>query len=1577
MDNTNNHSRRPAKRPRLGEAPNESQLRHLHTQNLPPIQSLSTQQGIINPDVVPITGHLGSSDTGFSEFGRPRIFRLPQLLFGTESLPNIGSHPNQPISTWHHRNYTGQGHLTYEQHNVLMPPQPPMLHHRGSPHSVDSFPCIPSALPYPPYSAASIPNHDFLQLSPNTRNSLKPELVAGESSCHTVEDSQLTVSEGSENSATETVCFGMISNLEASYVWQSSSDIPATFSVQIESSHSFSAQDGIQIDGRIPIEYGEMIQGLIDEPTLTLHISCVIGDKPAAMKPSRSFALLPCILEITVYGPLEIFEEIGAWFQGQEIYLQDPRSCHMEVKYCNPQRLSAHDLETCPLLSEFVSNRSVHQKQALTFMLHREQGWGFNNDQPDIWEIVDTGNRRRFINTVSDVSQAEAPPQFYGGIIADPMGLGKTLTMIALVATDLDTDREAPSRESIGHDKRYTSATLVIVPPPLLGSWVEQLSEHVVNDRLKYRRHHGQTKLTNTNELENIEIVLTTYHTVSAEWRLDNFGVSSILFQAHWRRIILDEAHFIRNGNSRMARAICDLNSVARWAVTGTPIQNHLGDLASLLKFIRVYPYNDPERFYADISQFWKSGEDQNAVKRLERLSACLLLRRAKGTINLPPRHDFLLPIQMNDEERLVYDEIREQTIVKIDEALRKDSGTSRARGYVNVLQQIESLRLFCNLGLHYHSRHEKSLQSYDWSRVAQPTFNAQSEMHSFTCLQCSSILNVSEGTLDDSTTVQQNPLYFSCLRFLCTECLGKNRRTSVESTCGHRPSCPVATVSTSRTVLEEVSDLLLQTSRPELMFTGLSSKVKALITDLETIPPGIKCIVFSTWRLTLNLIERGLDQASLRSIRFDGKVPQRDRQGVIDKFRTDPSIRVMLLTLSCGAVGLTLTAASRAYLMEPHWNPTLEEQALARIYRLGQQREVTTVRLYVKGSFEEQVMQVQESKKHLAGVLLSSHDGGQTDNSLGALETLAEVPHTIVELGAAFLVVTAANAGLVEPGWPGSPPRPERSTKFTSASTRRRVREREKGFNDVDGGVSNFSSCSFGPLMYGNTCRKFEVCSFQSYLFGNPGDSLPHTPAFLDADRPNTHYLTHHTFRLWAQRLAAGLQKAGLQPGDRVLLFSANNIFFPVVFLGVLMAGGIFTGANPGNVARELAFQLKDSESKFLLCADESLHVGIEAAAAAGMRKDQVFIFDDEVIAGGGPDRLGIRNWKVLFENEKVGERFRWIEPGDPKEQTCYLNYSSGTTGVPKGVEITHYNYVANAKQMRHLSELNPEEKSLRSIAITSLIMVPPIVVALAKHPVVKNYDLSSVRDMTSGAAPISGDVIAEAEARWPSGEVKLRQGWGMTEATCSILGNDPSKPIISSSVGELNANCSAKIMSEDGVTEVPQGQRGEIWIQAPNVMKGYWRNEKATKEVFVDGPNGRWMRTGDIAYIDDKGQFRVVDRIKELIKVKGNQVAPAELEALLLEHHQVADACVVGVTINGEEYPRAYIVQKQGETADAKEIANWLAKRVSRYKRLVGGVVFIDAIPKNPSGKILRGAIREKAKQDAADKPSERARL
>jgi 4-coumarate--CoA ligase len=215
---------------------------------------------------------------------------------------------------------------------------------------------------------------------------------------------------------------------------------------------------------------------------------------------------------------------------------------------------------------------------------------------------------------------------------------------------------------------------------------------------------------------------------------------------------------------------------------------------------------------------------------------------------------------------------------------------------------------------------------------------------------------------------------------------------------------------------------------------------------------------------------------------------------------------------------------------------------------------------------------------------------------------------------------------------------------------------------------------------------------SLQNWVFGSSDKPISDERCLAEVNRPDTHYLTLSTFRLWAKRVAVGLQKAGLQPGDRVLLFSGNNIFFPVAFMGVLMAGGIFTGANPTSVARELAYQLKDSEAKFLIAADGSLDVALDAISQIGMGKDRVFIFDDAGFEGTGKSRHGIRNWNTLFASVDAANKFVWNDVKDPKDTICCLNYSSGTTGLPKGVMITHYNYVANGEQIAHLFSLRPD---------------------------------------------------------------------------------------------------------------------------------------------------------------------------------------------------------------------------------------------------------------------------------------------
>ncbi|KAF5507393.1 4-coumarate--CoA ligase-like 7 [Colletotrichum aenigma] len=549
--------------------------------------------------------------------------------------------------------------------------------------------------------------------------------------------------------------------------------------------------------------------------------------------------------------------------------------------------------------------------------------------------------------------------------------------------------------------------------------------------------------------------------------------------------------------------------------------------------------------------------------------------------------------------------------------------------------------------------------------------------------------------------------------------------------------------------------------------------------------------------------------------------------------------------------------------------------------------------------------------------------------------------------------------------------------------------------------------------------------CSLQKWIFGSSSAPLSDRKAFYDADRPETHYLTFADYRLVAKQIAIGLQKAGLKPGDRVLLFSGNNLFFPVIFIGVLMAGGIFTGANPTFVPRELAYQLKDSGAVFMVAAESSLDTALAAAKEVQMPASNVFVFDTTIPGSSQPEkpaRGGARHWTELIAPKAQAEKFEWVEPADARTTTCCLNYSSGTTGVPKGVEITHYSYVANGCGVVKVSALEEDHEAsiARSVGlcflplyhayaqtyfvanfakqgipvyimtgfdfvkmltyiqryrVTQLVSVPPILVALTKHPITAKFDLSSLESVGSGAAPLAEDVARQAEKLLKKPDLIVRQGWGMTEVTCTAMTWDPSRLVRSSSVGELMPNYMAKLVDESGKEMTEPKVPGELLVTGPTVMRGYWRNPKATQETIdIDSEGNRWLRTGDIAYVDEfktGGLFYIVDRKKELIKVKGNQVAPAELEALLLERPDIADVAVIGVTINGEEFPRAYVVRSPGTNTSGEEIAKWLEERVAKHKRLRGGVAFTDVIPKNPSGKILRKILREQAKKEVGDEP------
>ncbi|KAL7917884.1 SNF2 family N-terminal domain-containing protein [Trichoderma austrokoningii] len=859
----------------------------------------------------------------------------------------------------------------------------------------------------------------------------------GYSAGHIIEsDAQLdghSTQKSQYGSLKEIVCFGEIIGILAKC--GSGTGVPdansTSFRARLESCEKFASIDNDSINGTIDPDYTHLTDLLRNEVELDLQIMCTFdfsrpsgaGKRAASRLPKYT---IPCTISIIIYGPFEMLADIGNFFQTCEIYLQDPSDCDRNVRYCNPHRLSSTNLDACSWTSELKANQTNvieikpisplpelldiiestvklpeaiqpdairttlerHQRQALTFMHRRELGWALDGSRPDLWEYMENGQRHWFVNHVSNAYQDEEPEEFSGGIIADPMGLGKTLTMISLVASDVQPHEPVMDVD----DVTTLATTLIIVPPPLLGTWEEQLSEHVIPGYLNWCRHHGKTKLSKTMLYNGISIVLTTYHTVSAEWKSHSEHLPSILFSTRWKRVILDEAHFIRNSSSQLARATCALNAASRWAVTGTPIQNRLSDLTTLLNFLRVYPYSNRKQFDADFTNLWKEGNADEALKRLKKLAAYLILRRTQNTIQLPLRRDLQCAVEFTEGERVVYEEIRNTTIARIDDILYDSSDDARPLEYINVLQQIEAMRMVCNLGLHYHGRRklgavaQKKLDN--WTTDAQQTFNLQGEIGGMQCRYCFAVSDTSASLLND--TQSQQPLQLSkCLQLICFDCVSMKRPID----CGHSPPCDFAGVYLNPNSLEETS-LSLSLNSFERAASSSSQnlkfppKVVALVGQLKALPPGVKSVVFSTWRTTLDIVEAGLNQASVECLRFDGGIPLKERQTVIDRFRQDSTPSVLLLTLSCGAVGLTLTVASYAFLMEPHWNPTLEDQALARIYRLGQRNEVTTIRFYVRDSFEQRVMDVQKSKREMAAVLLQSQEpGGGT--SLSTLQNL------------------------------------------------------------------------------------------------------------------------------------------------------------------------------------------------------------------------------------------------------------------------------------------------------------------------------------------------------------------------------------------------------------------------------------------------------------------------------------------------------------------------------------------------------------------------------------------------------------
>jgi acyl-CoA synthetase (AMP-forming)/AMP-acid ligase II len=460
-------------------------------------------------------------------------------------------------------------------------------------------------------------------------------------------------------------------------------------------------------------------------------------------------------------------------------------------------------------------------------------------------------------------------------------------------------------------------------------------------------------------------------------------------------------------------------------------------------------------------------------------------------------------------------------------------------------------------------------------------------------------------------------------------------------------------------------------------------------------------------------------------------------------------------------------------------------------------------------------------------------------------------------------------------------------------------------------------------------------------------------------------------------RRAAAGLAARGLAKGDVFAILSPNAVEYVVAFHAVALAGGVVTTLNPLCTAAEIAKQLADSRAKYVLAAPALLERAREASARLPLR---ALFVTGECGDAATP-------FAELYESGGVAPEVVI----DPREDLVALPYSSGTTGASKGVMLTHRNVVANLRQiegtehargsdtlvcvlpMFHiygltvimnfslyagattivLPRFDLEEflGAVEKYGVTMAHVVPPIMLALAKHPAVARYDLTSLHTIFSAAAPLGAELERGVAARLGC---RVKQGYGMTEASPAthMAPHDAARGKCGS-VGLPVPNTDCKIVDVETGAELGANREGEICVRGPQVMKGYLNRPEATAET-VDSEG--WLHTGDIGYADSDGHFFVVDRKKELIKYKGFQVAPAELEALLVTHAAVADAAVIpSPDAEAGEVPKAFVVLKTDRAASADELIAFVAARVSPHKK-IRLVEFVEQIPKSPSGKILR---------------------
>ncbi|EME45496.1 hypothetical protein DOTSEDRAFT_87834 [Dothistroma septosporum NZE10] len=506
--------------------------------------------------------------------------------------------------------------------------------------------------------------------------------------------------------------------------------------------------------------------------------------------------------------------------------------------------------------------------------------------------------------------------------------------------------------------------------------------------------------------------------------------------------------------------------------------------------------------------------------------------------------------------------------------------------------------------------------------------------------------------------------------------------------------------------------------------------------------------------------------------------------------------------------------------------------------------------------------------------------------------------------------------------------------------------------------------------------------------------------PIYIDALNPNRSVSARQAKKVIRQ-LAAGFRAVGLKKGDCVSIHSLNDIYYPIFFLGVLAAGGIYTGTNPAYTPYELAHTTKIAHVKYILVQPALYKNVLKAAEENGIPKKNVIIFNPN----GEEAPSGFLQWADLLKHgEADWERFDDYDTAF--QRGAARLYSSGTTGLPKAAELSHLNLTAQhtlvfetnrrpwkarrclslpmfhaaAAPVAFCTPLRMGEKAFilarfdleqwfwvhEHYAITDLAAVPPMVIMAINSPLREKFSLRTANIGNIGAAPLDKAPQSRMQALLASG-APFTQVWGMTESSCIATRFPYPAHDTTGSIGFPIPNLDIKLVDDAGKDITGYNVRGEICIRGPTVINGYFENPEANAR---DWDSEGFFHTGDIAWIDPESKkYYIVDRKKELIKVRGFQVAPPELEGVLLSHPDIVDAAVIGVPDSrGYELPRGYVVRRDVKSNEPseEEIHKIFAEKLVDYKKLAGGVVFVEAIPKNASGKILKRILRDEATKE-----------